>query len=179
MSKAAETILRKSIEDIAAGQWCQADLGQVENEFEESYSTSYISTKDALLEYAPTKQLACAVGLLSMYGDKGLERVKFQGATFVLGLKEPTNASPKPIRDCVDALFESIPVKARKRLIEDHGGEVDSAWDEENETIRPISEWDTGAKAYIIICYNDESTTTQSVALRWFRKALKSIEGSN
>jgi hypothetical protein len=186
MSRAAERILTKSLADIEGGNWCQKELGAVQHE--DGALLDYLSEHTVQTHGAPVKNMACAVGLLSLYGDKNLTTIsfEFQGQTYsyTTNLQYPTVESPKPIRDCVDALYAALPQKARRALIREclnNGSEAFETWDESTGYYRPMKESEFGIeqKQNIIVAYNDLSTTTQKTAIRWFRKALTFIQEAN
>lgn len=186
MSRAAERILTKSLADIEAGNWCQKELGAVQ--YEDNALLDYFESAEYSYHGAPVKTMACAVGLLSLYGDKGLETLSFEygGKTysFTTNLQYPTNESPKPIRDAVDALFDAIPVKSRRELIKEartNSPDILEEWNDEAKSYLPIpvSAFDTNQKQVILVNYNDRETTTQKKALQWFGKALTTVQTAN
>lgn len=186
MSRAAERILTKSIADIEAGNWCQKELGAIQHA--DGNVLDYFDEYNVEYHGVPTKTMACAVGLLSLYGDKGLETVSFEFEgkqySFTTNLKYPTLKSPKPIRDCVDALYDALPTKARRELIAEARNDGDEFFDEWNEETRsyvqvPTSAFNTIQKQQIIVRYNDRESTTQKIASKWFRKALALVQAQN
>ena len=88
----AKTILKKSIKDIEAGQWCQGDLYK---ERDPDTGTPY------------PKLHACAVGLVAMHGLDGIQ----EGDKFYFDY--PTEMSPEPVRTALRALYDALP-KGRK-----------------------------------------------------------------
>lgn len=80
----AKTILKKSIEDIEAGHWCQGNIGQRNGTTE-----------------------ACAVGLLSMHADYGNRKGKWFYPRY------PDANAPAGTRKALAALHSVLP-KDRK-----------------------------------------------------------------
>jgi hypothetical protein len=169
MARNAEQILRKSVADIDAGFWCQGDLG-------------YCVGTEAPFKTEDSKDhMGCAVGLLSMYGNHSYT-TQISGKPITYLSYPSDGVAPKGVRVALEALYFALPKKrqlsktrfnnARANYIEEFttygDGDLTKRQIENQATVSVMQE--------AVVGYNDDTTTNQAKALKWFTKALNSVE---